>query len=122
MDLKEEFVIQARKETISFSAICSEYGISRKTGCKWLSRFTEDGLTGLEDHSTRPKTSPDHLNEDTVCRLIRIKQDHIYWDPKKIHAICLGGATEPNSLSSVKRILAKSGYTEKRKRRRRSKM
>jgi transposase InsO family protein len=118
MDLKEEFVIQAQKGTVSFSALCSEYGISRKTGYKWLSRFTEEGFSGLEDQSTRPKASPDRLNEDTVCRLIRIKKDHMNWGPKKIHAIYLRGASEPISLSSVKRILEKSGYTEKRKRKR----
>lgn len=118
MDLKEEFVIRAQKGNISFSSLCSEYGISRKTGYKWLTRFTEEGFSGLEDQSTRPRSSPDQLNEDTICRLIRIKQDHMNWGPKKIHAIYLRDSVDPISLSSVKRILTKSGYTESRKRRR----
>lgn len=117
MDLKEEFVIRAQKGNQSFSSLCSEYGISRKTGYKWLTRFTEDGFPGLDDKSTRPKTSPEKLDEDSVCRLIRIKKDHLNWGPKKIHAIYIRGSAQPMSISSVKRILEKSGYTTRRKRR-----
>jgi len=49
MDLKEEFVIRAQKGNESFSSLCRDYAISRKTGYKWLDRFTEDGFGGLEN-------------------------------------------------------------------------
>ena len=79
MDLKEEFVIQAQKGSQSFSSLCREYGISRKTGYKWLGRFDDKGFTGLENQSRRPTSSPERLSEEAVCKLVRLKQDHMRW-------------------------------------------
>lgn len=118
MDLKEEFVIQAQKGMQSFSSLCQEYGISRKTGYKWLTRFTEDGVDGLIDQSTRPASSPEKLPEGIVCKLVRLKQDHLRWGPKKIHALYLRTSREAISLSSVKRVLKASGLVQEQKRRR----
>ena len=83
MDLKEEFVIRAQKGQQSFSTLCAEYQISRKTGYKWLNRFLEEDLHGLEDRSRRPHSSPDHLDESAVCRIIRLKKNHLRWGAKK---------------------------------------
>ena len=39
MDLREEFVMLASHETANHSTLCARFGISRKTGYKWLDRF-----------------------------------------------------------------------------------
>ena len=49
---REEFVQLARQPQANISELCRRFGISRKTGYKWLGR--ED----LEDRSRRPQTSP----------------------------------------------------------------
>ena len=36
--LREEFVLAA-KSTHNFSSLCREFGITRKTGYKWVNRF-----------------------------------------------------------------------------------
>lgn len=118
MDLKEEFVIRAQKGSQSLSSLCRDYGISRKTGYKWLDRFTEDGFGGLENQTTRPRSSPEKLEEEIVCKLIRLKQAHLTWGPKKIHALYLRASSEPISVSSVKRVLKNSGFVAEQKRRR----
>jgi transposase InsO family protein len=118
MDLKEEFVLRAKKEKQSFSSLCQEYGISRKTGYKWLERFTEDGFGGLENQSRKPQSSPEKLDEEIICKLIRLKKDHLKWGPKKIHALYLRHSSNKVSLSSVKRVLKKSGFVKERRRRR----
>ena len=41
-ELREEF-IAAAKASRNFSQVCREYGITRKTGYKWLNR-SEQGL------------------------------------------------------------------------------
>jgi putative transposase len=118
MDLKEESVIRAQKGNQSFSSLCSEYGISRKTGYKWVSRFTEDGFVGFENQTTRAKSSPERLAEEVVCRLVRLKQAHMAWGPKKIHGLYLRTSEEPISSSSVKRVLKASGLVQEQKKRR----
>lgn len=54
MDEKVLFIADCLREGGDFSQLCSPYGISRKTGCKWLDRYRCEGLEGLEERSRRP--------------------------------------------------------------------
>ena len=49
-----EFVERAEKGEKSFSSLCAISGVSRKTGYKWLRRFRESGVAGLEPRSRQP--------------------------------------------------------------------
>jgi len=42
----------------SFSELCRAYGISRKTGYKWVKRYEAHGLDALAEQSRRPHQSP----------------------------------------------------------------
>ena len=50
--MREEFVRRAHEQRESLSALCREYGITRRTGYKWLAR-AEAGES-MEDQSRRP--------------------------------------------------------------------
>lgn len=119
MDQKIEFVIRAMMKEESFLHLCREYGITTKTGYKWRERFLEKGRAGLEEESRKPKSSV-QTAEDIVCELVRIKKLKSNWGPKKIRN--LYEASHPGeklpSLSTVSRVLEKSGFVKKRKRRR----
>ncbi|MBK6769239.1 MAG: helix-turn-helix domain-containing protein [Ardenticatenales bacterium] len=52
-----EFVVRARQPGAEVAAICRAFGISRKTGYKWLRRAREEGLVDLAEHSRRPSES-----------------------------------------------------------------
>src|SRR5436853_5659194 len=41
----------------SVAAATEAFGVSARTGWKWLARFREEGLEGLEDRSSRPHRS-----------------------------------------------------------------
>lgn len=116
---KKEFVLRAVRNEEAFVSLCREYGIKPKTGYKWKKRFEEDGLSGLEDRSRRPHSSPKQLGEDAACGLIALKLAHLRWGPKKI--LELFARKHPGaqrmSLSTVKRILGKAGLVEQRRRR-----
>ena len=43
MEQKHRFVILAEREEQSFSRLCEEFGISRKSGYKWRSRGQSRG-------------------------------------------------------------------------------
>jgi len=45
MSLRLEFVQLAMKDGANISQLCRDFGISRKTGYKWLQRFVEGGGT-----------------------------------------------------------------------------
>ena len=46
-----------------------KYGISRKTGYKWVYRFEEGGLLALDDRKRRPHSCP-HQTEQAVVEAI----------------------------------------------------
>lgn len=117
MNQRIEFVLRALK-TDNFRALCHEYGISAKTGYKWRDRFIKEGLVGMEEHSRRPNNSPGGLSEAVVCEMIRIKQKHLAWGPRKIRNIYARTHAQTPSESSFKRVLGRAGYTHKRKLRR----
>ena len=50
---RREFA-EAAKESKNFSALCREFGITRKTGYKWVERYK--GNTDLSDKSRKPFT------------------------------------------------------------------
>ena len=52
-----EFVVPARKEEANVARLCRRFGISRKTGYKWLRRFEASREEGLLDQSCRPRHS-----------------------------------------------------------------
>src|SRR4030095_3995572 len=71
----------------------------------------------MQEHSRRPRSSPEGLRERVVCEIIRIKQKHLKWGPRKIRRIYWRRHGEVPSESSFKRVLERAGYTEKRRER-----
>ena len=117
MNLRMEFVIKALQPGANFRALCREAGISPKTGYKWQERFLDEGKAGLADASRRPRGSPSQVPEAVVCELVRLKQGHRSWGPRKIRELYLrlhGGAP---SASSCQRILTKAGLVQIRRQR-----
>ena len=116
MQQKELFIKEMLKQDKPFKHLCAEFGISEKTGYKWKARFCEMGKAGLVEESRNP-SHENQIDGDTAAELIRIKNAHRQWGPKKIREIyakVYPFKTVP-SLSSVKRILKKAGLVEKRK-------
>jgi len=117
MDQRTEFILRAFKKNAPFKSICKDFGISTKTGYKWLNRFIDEGIYGLDDRSRRPHRHSRQLNEDITCRLIKLKTAHMGWGPKKIADLYERQYGKAPSRSSVHRVLEKAGLILKRRRR-----
>lgn len=63
MSQKREF-IRLAEISDSLSDVCRGFGISRKTGYKWLDRYRTLGLLGLEERSRRPHHFPTETGEE----------------------------------------------------------
>ena len=117
MEERIEFGLKAMR-TLNFRALCQEYGISAKTGYKWQERFLREGIAGMAEQSRRPQSSPEQLAEEKVCEIVRLKLAHVAWGPRKIRELYLCRHGEAASESTFKRVLERSGLTQKRRRRR----
>jgi putative transposase len=113
MNKRREFAMKAL-QTDNFRALCREYGISARVGYKWRARFVEGGLEGMREKSRRPHRSPEKLEEETICRMVRLKERHRTWGPQKIREVYLRAHGEAPSESSFKRVFGQCGLTEKR--------
>ena len=118
MEQRIEFALKALR-TLNFRELCREYGISAKTGYKWRQRLLEHGLAGMNELSRRPREHPQELGEAVVCEMVRLKQAHPHWGPRKIQALyARQQAGEIPSESSFKRVLERAGLTVPRRVRR----
>jgi transposase InsO family protein len=120
MSQKLEFVLKSFKMEKSFTDLCTEYGISTKTGYKWKERFFQEGIEGLKEKPRKPHNSPTHLPEEVICELVRIKNTKLRWGPKKIREVYANNHPHERvpARSTVERLLKKAGFVEIRKRRR----
>lgn len=116
MEQKEQFIQEMLKQEKPFKHLCAEFGISEKTGHKWKNRFYEQGKVGLYEQS-RARLTQNMIDGDTAAELIKIKNAHLAWGPKKIREIYAKAYPQKDvpSLSSVKRILDKAGLVKPRK-------
>ena len=119
MKQRKEFVLKAI-HTGNFRQLCKEYGITPKTGYKWLERFYQHGYEGMMELSRRPRSHAKELGEAALCEIIRFKSAHPRWGPRKLRALYQRLHGKAPSESSFKRVLERAGLVEKRRVRRRS--
>jgi len=118
VSLRQEFVLKVLAQEESMIALCRQFGISRKTGYKWLRRFEKRGVAGLADGSKKPHTSPLKTSMAMVEQVIRLRTQHPTWGPKKLTRILERehGAGAP-SRKTVERVLREAGLILRRRRR-----
>ena len=72
----------------------------------------------MAEESRRPKSHSEQLLEEEVCEIVRLKLAHAAWGPRKIRELYLRRHGEVASESTFKRVLERTGLTQKRRRRR----
>jgi transposase InsO family protein len=109
MELRAEFVMLARQEGANVSALCRSYGISRKTGYKWLARAAEAPVE-LGDRSRRPRSSPRRTPPALEEAVLALRAEHPCWGGRKIaRRLADLGAAEVPAPSTVTAILRRHG-------------
>jgi putative transposase len=121
MDEREQFIELAMRRDTSIAALCRSFGISRKTGYKWLARFREGGAAALADRPPVPGPHPHELPFVTVAHILALRDLESNWGPKKIRAWMQDHlpSIETPAASTIGRVLEKHGLTRPRRRRRR---
>lgn len=120
MDQKTQFIADYLRQTLDMTELCGLYGISRKTGYKWIERYVEHGPQGLEDRSRRPGNSPGQTPSEMVEALLQVRRRHPSWGAKKLLPFVHKRHPEwaLPSRSTVCDILSREGLIPKKRRRR----
>lgn len=104
--LREEFALSAKNRT-NFSALCREFGITRKTGYKWLKRYTES--ESLADKSRTPNLIANKTPEATERLVVALRKDNPGWGAKKLKAALEREGFNIPCVKTVNNILNRYG-------------
>ena len=113
MSLRREFVELALPEGVNRRELFRRFGISPRTGYKWIDRFKQQGVAGLHEQSRRPQSTPAQTPEPTEARVIALRRTHPAWGGRKIarRLAELGAANVP-APSTITDILRRHGLID----------
>ncbi len=85
----EEFIRLVHQRRHPITELCVAFGISEKTGHKWLARFAQEGVAGLADRSHVPHAPPHQLTAAVHAAIITLRERHATWGPRKLRAVLM---------------------------------
>jgi transposase InsO family protein len=120
MAIRDEFVKLAMSGQYPVAALCNAYGISEKTGHKWINRFQEEGRPGLADRSHAPHETPHKMSLEVRREVLALRALHPTWGPKKLRVVLRRTAPDKHwpAASSIGELLRREGCVSSARKRR----
>lgn len=87
VDARNAFIDAYLTTEATMTDLCAEFGISRKTGYKWVTRYDQEGRQGLRDRSRAPTSRPSSTSDTLVELLVATRKRHPKWGPRKLKAL-----------------------------------
>jgi transposase InsO family protein len=119
---RARFVFEYEKGECNLAELCRHYGIARKTGYKWLERFAEDELRGLQDRSRAAWRHPNQTPREIEQQVLELRQAHMRWGPRKLRRWLEDKHAQQvwPAASTIGELLKREGLVIARKQRRRT--
>jgi len=109
-DQRIRFVVAASHPTAKVTALGRAFGISRKTGYKWLGRHAAaKSVSELADRSRRPHHSPQRTSDRVTRRVVALRQAYGWGGEKLVELLAAEGITL--AARTIDRIIAREGLT-----------
>jgi len=116
-DERSEFIHEWKSGDRKMAELCRIYGVSRKTGYKWVERYEAKGLEGLRDLSRAPQCHPNEIAEEVEEEILALREKHSRWGARKIRAWLEQAHPRIGTpaASTIGSILKRNGLTVSRK-------
>src|SRR5687768_1921316 len=116
MDERRRFIEDHTRALYAMTELCARYGISRKTGYKWLVRFEAYGRSGLADRSHAPHACPHRIAREAAQLIVAARRAHPTWGPRKLLDWLAPRHPELDlpAISTAGDLLARRGLVKKR--------
>jgi putative transposase len=120
MEQKIQFIRDWRRGAMTVSDLCFVYGISRKTGYKWIERYVEEGPDGLICRSQSARVIPHKTTFEVEQAILAMRLRHPTWGAKKLLPTLEGRypQMELPSRTTVCEILSRNGLVHSKPKRR----
>src|SRR5580704_14772876 len=122
MEERFKFIQEYQNEEDSFAELCRRYGVSRKTGYKWVERYGAEGIDGLRDQSRAADYHPNEVLKEVGDEVLKMRRRHPHWGPAKLRVRLQREAPEITwpAASTIGEMLKRAGLTVPQKHRRRA--
>jgi len=122
LELKKEMITDWLTRKYSVTELSDCYGVSRKTIYKWVDRYHEKGMVGLEELAREPYYHPNATPIELVEEILAMKRQKMKWGPRKIIAKLRAGDPDKKwpADSTGNNILKRHGLVQPHKRRHRT--
>jgi transposase InsO family protein len=122
MEERMRFVMAAVDNVEPFAALCRRFGVSRKTGYKWLGRYDDAGVDGLKERLRAPLHHPRALAAEIAEHCLKVRREHPTWGPVKVRSWLEQHAAPMRwpAPSTIGELFDREGLTVRRRLRRRS--
>jgi transposase len=88
VDQRTQFIADFLRDALSITELCVLYGVSRKTGYKWIDRYLRHGPAGLEERSRRPRRVPNQTADEIVQAILDTRRRHPTWAAQNSWRCC----------------------------------
>jgi transposase InsO family protein len=118
MEERMRFILMYQSKSWLMTELCEIFGVSRKTGYKWLNRYEQAGLEGLRELSRVPHERPNAVASEIEAAIVELKQQRPNWGPKKLLQILQRQRPEVRwpVRSTIGAILKRHGLVRLRRR------
>jgi putative transposase len=118
MDQRVAFIADWLRDEGTMTALAERFGISRKTGYKWVERYEQDPAHGLAERSRAPQAHGRAMAHDLRDAIVAMRHAHPRWGPKKLRAVLT--EREPRRVwpaaSTMGDLLRRTGLSQPRRR------
>jgi putative transposase len=120
MSQRQEFIELYLKRQCRVSELCAAFGVSEKTGYKWIARYHAEGHAGLTDRSRAPVHSPQRVAADVIERIVGLRKRHPTYGARKLREILstADASVDWPAPSTIFELLKCRGLVRRRRRRR----
>lgn len=115
---RSEFIHAVVHQRVTMRAACRQFGISEKTGYKWLDRFARGGPDALADRSHAPVLPAHQVAPAVRDALCALREEQPTWGARKLRAVL--AAEQPGvawpAASTITTLLTRAGLVPRRRR------
>src|SRR5919106_293891 len=104
-----ELILAPQQLGLSVAEVCQRFGMSRTQFYVWRRRYHSEGVDGLSDLSSRPKSSPHKTPPAMELSICRMRVAHPKWGARRIRAEIIRAGGDPPAKSTIGRILVRNG-------------
>jgi putative transposase len=87
MDQRVALIADWLRDEWTMTELAARYGISRKTGYKWIDRYDEAGATGLAERSRAPAHQGRAMRSAVRLAIVALRRAHPHWGPRKLRVM-----------------------------------